>query len=57
MVLQGPGITADGSSFVNRITWSVVDGDPNHIRQFWEISGDEGTTWVVSFDGHYLRED
>jgi len=26
---------------------------PYHVRQFWETSGDRGTTWVVAFDGHY----
>ena len=57
MVLQGPGTAGDGTPIVNRITWSVVDGDPSHVRQFWEISGDGGTTWQVAFDGRYHRED
>ena len=57
MVLQGPGTAGDGTPVVNRITWSVVSGDPNHVRQLWETSGDGGTTWVVAFDGHYQRED
>ncbi len=56
MILQGGGTAPDGTAIVNRITWSVVDGDPAHIRQFWETTRDGGTTWTVTFDGHYLRE-
>ncbi len=57
MVLQGPGTAPDGAPIVNRITWSLVDGDANHIRQFWEASRDGGSTWQVAFDGHYHREE
>ena len=56
MVLQGPGTAGDGTPIVNRITWSVVAGDPSHVRQFWETSRDGGTTWQVASDGHYRRE-
>ena len=39
-----------------RISWSVVDNDPNRVRQFWESSTDGGITWTVIFDGLYVRK-
>jgi len=54
MVLQGAGTAGDGTP-PNHLV-GRGRGDPNHVRQFWETSGDGGTTWVVAFDGHYLRE-
>jgi hypothetical protein len=56
MILEGPGVGQDGSPIVNRITWSVEGGDPDHVRQLWETSKDDGETWSVSFDGYYMRE-
>jgi hypothetical protein len=56
MVLQGPGVGQGGAAVINRITWSVVGGDPDHVRQLWETSADGGATWAVGFDGHYMRE-
>ena len=56
MVLAGAGVAQNGGDIVHRITWSVVDWDPAHVRQLWEISTDDGGTWAVSFDGHYHRE-
>jgi hypothetical protein len=38
----------------NRITWSVVDGDPDRVRQHWEAAGDDGS-WQTVFDGRYTR--
>jgi hypothetical protein len=32
MVLEGPGIGRGGVPIINRITWSVVNGDPDHVR-------------------------
>jgi len=26
------------------------------VRQFWEQSSDEGETWTVAFDGHYVKK-
>jgi hypothetical protein len=57
MVMQGETLDADARSILNRITWSIADGDPNRVRQLWEISSDGGSTWRVSFDGLYLREE
>ncbi len=56
MILKGPGVGQGGVAIVNRITWSVEGGDPDHVRQLWETSSDDGRTWAVSFDGHYMRE-
>lgn len=50
MVLTGPA----GDSGRHRITWSVIDGNPDLVRQLWETS-DDGETWTVAFDGRYHR--
>jgi hypothetical protein len=47
MVLTG--ITADAKQ---RITWTSEDGE---VRQVWETSTDDGSTWSVAFDGRYRR--
>jgi hypothetical protein len=38
----------------HRITWSVVDGDPDRLRQHWETSA-SGADWETVFDGRYRR--
>ena len=56
MVLEGrtpPGEDA-ASAVRHRISWSVVNGDPDRVRQHWETSPD-GTAWQTAFDGLYLR--
>lgn len=57
MVLEGETTGPDGTVTLNRITWSLVDGDPDRVRQYWEGSTDEGRTWSVVFDGLYTRAD
>jgi hypothetical protein len=54
MVMQsGPMAGAAGSTVINRITWSrLPSGD---VRQHWEASADNGTTWTTSFDGLYKK--
>jgi hypothetical protein len=47
MVLTG--VTADAQQ---RITWTSEDGG---VRQLWETSTDDGSTWSVAFDGRYRR--
>ncbi len=47
MVLEG--IDADARQ---RITWTQ-EGDG--VRQLWETSKDDGTTWETAFDGRYSR--
>ena len=38
---------------LNRITWTpLADG---RVRQYWEISKDEGKSWGDAFDGYYER--
>lgn len=39
----------------NRISWGLVNGDPNRVRQLWESTAD-GKTWKVEFDGLYVRK-
>jgi hypothetical protein len=54
MVLQGETVGPDGAVSQQRITWSVVDGDPNRVRQLWESRKADGD-WTVAFDGLYTR--
>jgi hypothetical protein len=56
MVLQGETPSPTGGTTLQRITWSVVDSDRDHVRQMWELSTDGGATWNVAFDGHYRRK-
>jgi hypothetical protein len=56
MTLLGEAIRPKrGVALLNRVTWSVVNDDPNRVRQFWEVSSDSGSTWTVEFDGLYDR--
>lgn len=55
MMLEGATKRPDGSTALQRITWSLIDGSPDRIRQFWEQSTDGGKTWTVAFDGTYTR--
>jgi hypothetical protein len=50
MVLEGTT-----ASVRQRITWSVIDGDPDRVRQHWETSEDDGAAWETAFDGRYRR--
>jgi len=56
MILEGPGVGQGGAAIINRISWWIEDGDPDQVRQLWETSTDDGATWSVAFDGHYMRE-
>jgi hypothetical protein len=57
MTLEGshPGQRA-GVTITNRLTWSLIDNNPNQVRQFWQQSRDGGATWMVAFDGLYVRK-
>jgi hypothetical protein len=46
----------DGASSQQRITWSLVDGDPDRVRQLWESKQGDGE-WTVAFDGLYTRSE
>jgi hypothetical protein len=56
MVLEGVADAPDAETGVarrERITWTpAADGS---VRQLWEASVDDGASWVVEFDGHYVR--
>ena len=54
MVLAGETVGPDGTVSEQRITWSVVDGDPDRVRQLWQTRTDGGD-WTVAFDGLYVR--
>ena len=55
MVLEGE--TAGGGAAVrHRITWNLVEGDPDRVRQLWASSSDGGESWSVAFDGPYVRK-
>jgi hypothetical protein len=52
MVLTGDAVARDGSIERQRTTWSRIE---NGVRQFSERSRDGGRTWIVAFDGRYVR--
>ena len=54
MVLAGETVGPDGTVSEQRITWSIVDGDPYRVRQLWQTRTDGGD-WTVAFDGLYVR--
>lgn len=56
MVLEGsgPSLTGDRLQVRHRISWSLIDGDPDRVRQLWQTSSDNAS-WETVFDGHYLR--
>jgi hypothetical protein len=51
MVLEGTvaGMNGDADQR-QRITWTQ---EPDGVRQHWETSDDDGTSWQTAFDGHY----
>ncbi len=52
MVLSGERETQQGV-VVDRITWTPL-GD-GRVRQVWEQSSEDGTTWQVLFNGLYAK--
>jgi hypothetical protein len=52
MVMLGAS-SAPNAASLNRVTWTPnADGS---VRQFWEVSKDDGKTWSVVFDGRYAK--
>jgi len=54
MLLEGTIIDTDnpaGAAF--RGTWTLLDD--GRVRQFFELSTDEGETWAAWFEGFYVR--
>ncbi|MDH3271217.1 MAG: D-aminoacylase [Gemmatimonadota bacterium] len=56
MVMSGETLGPNGQATLNRITWSRVGGDPDRVRQLWEVSSDGGDSWGTGFDGLYIRQ-
>ncbi len=50
MVLDDVATSNPGKG-LNKIVWEKLDG--NRVRQTWSVSGDNGKTWKVVFDGEY----
>jgi hypothetical protein len=55
MVLEGRTLNQAGEAVLQRITWSVIDSNPDRVGQLWEQSTDGGATWSTVFDGTYVR--
>ena len=56
MVLTGsrPQPDKPGQPVHHRITWTpLADGA---VRQWWQVSQDDGKTWTTAFDGRYVRQ-
>jgi hypothetical protein len=43
-----------GSVLRHRISWSMVDGNQDMVRQHWETAEEDGA-WETAFDGRYRR--
>jgi hypothetical protein len=54
MVLHGDSASRDGEALRNRITWT--ENPDGTVRQFWEVSKDQGETWQTAFDGLYKKK-
>ena len=54
MRFEGISITRDGKKVMNRLTFFKID--ENTVRQFAEVSSDEGKTWQVSYDFRYEKK-
>jgi len=54
MVLSGQRSSSRGSTILNRIVWTKLEGE--RIRQRWEQSPDDGRNWTVLFEGLYARK-
>lgn len=52
MVMSDKGLVE--SDTINRITWSA--NDDGSVRQHWETSTDDGTSWNTVFDGLYTKK-
>ena len=54
MVLEGEApLPEQGDRLLgHRISWSRLDGQPDRLRQHWEVERSDGT-WQTVFDGRY----
>ena len=46
-------LSSGSGAALQRIAWSV--NDDGSVRQLWESTADGGVTWMVQFDGKYVR--
>ncbi len=53
MILSGETTQPDGTTILNRISWTALDD--GSVRQLWERSKDGGSSWATSFDGNYRK--
>ncbi len=54
MLLEGTIVdTANPAGAMFRGTWTLLDD--GRVRQFFELSTDEGQTWAAWFEGFYVR--
>ncbi len=54
MVLVGEGKARDGAAIRHRITWTPLED--GRVRQHWQTSRDDGTSWSDAFLGFYQRK-
>ncbi len=52
---QYPSQQNPGATVIERITWTLMDANPDQVRQHWQWSID-GETWNTIFDGIYKRK-
>ena len=55
MVLSGSRPAPSGGTALHRISWTP--NEDGTVRQLWETSLDEGSSWSVLFDGLYVKAD
>ena len=54
MFLEGTRYLRNGTTQLYRGTWTPLED--GRVRQFLELSSDEGKTWKVWFEGFYVRK-
>lgn len=50
---RSESINAQGQKQLGKMTFYNLDA--NRVRQLWEMSTDDGKTWITAFDGLYTR--
>lgn len=55
MELSGEQLTPEGNVRLNRITWTPLDD--GRVRQYWQVSTDDGKSWEDVFDGYYRKQE